>query len=85
MIYQNSLNKQNTLKLIHLNIRSIHGNIDKLNNLLFSSNFEPDIISINETKLKPKEDCRIGLAGYNFFTVDLQLMHVELDFSLKAI
>ena len=61
-----SHNKQNTLKLIHVNIRSIHGNIDKMNDLLFSSKFEPVIISISETKLKPEEDCRVGLAGYNF-------------------
>ena len=38
----------------------------KLNDLLFSSKFEPDDISICETKLKPEKDCRVGLAGYNF-------------------
>ena len=62
-----SHNKQNTLKLIHVNIRSIHGNIGKLNGLLLSSKFEPDITSISATKLKPEEDCKVGLAGYNFF------------------
>ena len=61
-----SHNKQNTLKLLHVNIRSTLGNIGKLNDLLISSKFEPDIISISETKLKPEEDCRVALAGYHF-------------------
>ena len=61
-----SHSKQNTLKLIHVNIRSIHRNIGKLNDLLLSSKFEPHIKSISETKLKPEEDCRVRLAGYNF-------------------
>ena len=34
--------------------------------MLLSSKFEPDITSIREIKLKPEEDCRVGLGNFKF-------------------
>ena len=56
------INKQDFL-ILHINIRSIHANINKLHNFLTEYNLSPPI---SETKLKVSESCRVSLKGYNF-------------------
>ena len=43
--------------ILHINIRSIHANINGLQELL-ASNLSPDIIALSETKLKVSKNAK---------------------------
>ena len=51
---------------MHINVRSIHANINGFEELLVQSNISPDIIALSETKLKVSEKCKVSLSGYVF-------------------
>jgi len=42
----------NNFTILHINIRSIHANIEGLQELLVQCNISPDVIAVSETKLK---------------------------------
>ena len=54
------------LSLLHVNIRSVAKNIDKLVDLLHQMNTFPEIIALSETKLKSKLSYNPKLSGYDF-------------------
>ena len=58
---------QNSLVIIHINIRSLTKNIDQLHNLLSELDQQPDCIAISETKLNLNSNLDlINLENYNF-------------------
>jgi len=61
--------KDTDLSLLHLNVRSLTKNCEKIEELLASMNCLPDIITISETKLNSKSTGNVNLiqiSGYNF-------------------
>ena len=67
-----SFDKNFELFLIHVNIRSIHKNIDNLTNFLSELKQKPDFILLTETKLIKKRDIivDISIPGYIFLHKD---------------
>ena len=58
---------QNSLVIIHINIRSLTKNIDQLHNLISELDQQPDCIAISETKLNLNSNLDlINLENYNF-------------------
>ena len=56
-----------SLYLMHFNVRSIQKNVNKLANLLTQLKALPDVLAITETKLKPdQEHTNINLESYTF-------------------
>ena len=63
--------KQADLMFLHLNVRSLRKNIDKLEELLVLMQITTDIIAISETKLNKRSNLApIQLPGYNFSHTD---------------
>ena len=66
--YDNSLNLWNgndSLILVHLNIRSLHKNFDDLHEFVSLPPFKPDVICLSESRInQPLKN--IQLQGYNF-------------------
>ena len=57
-----------SLYLMHFNVRSIQKNVDLLANLLTQLKALPNVLAITETKLKPDQaHNNINLEGYTFF------------------
>ena len=55
------------MTILHINIRSLNKNLDKLEDLLENMKHSPDLIAISETKLKNHHDLNIvSLPGYIF-------------------
>ena len=73
--YDNSSNLWNgndSLILVHLNIRSLHKNFDDLHEFGSMRPFKPDVICLSESRINhPLKN--IQLQGYNFFSVSLHL------------
>ena len=59
-----------SLKLMHLNIRSLPKNYDALCNLLQSLKFFPDLFCLTETRIKDRPLFNISLPGYSFVHVN---------------
>ena len=55
-----------TMSLLHVNMRSITKNLEKLEGLLQSMKFLPTFIAITETKLKDELRYKPKIKGYNF-------------------
>ena len=55
-----------TMSLLHVNMRSITKNLEKLESLLQSMKFLPTFIAITETKLKDELRYKPKIKGYNF-------------------
>ncbi len=56
------------LVLLHINIRSLTKNIDKVTELICMFPQQPDIIAITETKLHKHSSCNlVQISGYRFF------------------
>ena len=62
--FQNKYAQSNDFFLLHINIRSINKNLERLEELLVELGKLPDIIAISETKLQAKFN--FCLNGYNF-------------------
>ena len=56
----------NEFTVLHVNIRSLIKNLDKLKELINAMKMTPDIIAISETWLKPSKLDKICLDGYSF-------------------
>ena len=63
-------NSGDRLSILHLNIRFLLVNFDKLENMLTSTPLQPDIIGLYETRIKSKSLINIDLPGYRFVHVD---------------
>ena len=59
------------LSIIHVNICSLPGNIDKLINLIAELDIKPDIIAISETKItiSTNQDFKPNIENYSFFNI----------------
>ena len=62
--FNNKFAKTTNFFILHVNIRSLNKNIDKLEELLLELGKLPDIIALSETKLKNSFSC--FLDGYKF-------------------
>ena len=61
-----------SLKLMHLNICSLHKNYDALYNLLQSLKFSLDLFCLTETRIRDQPLFNISLPGYSFVHVNSQ-------------
>ena len=61
---------ENSLTLLHFNIRSLHKNFDAMYNFLQSLDFLPDIICLSETRIKDEPLIYISITGYSFIHVN---------------
>ena len=64
------IEKNNSLVLLHLNIRSLHKNYDSLYEFLIELNVLPDIICLTETRLKSQPLVNIDIPNYSFVHVN---------------
>ena len=60
----------NSLSGIHLNIRSLNKNFDKLYEFLLCLPFTPDVLCFSESRIKKQPLDNINLSGYSFVNVD---------------
>ena len=61
---------ENSLKLEHLNIRSLTKNFDALFEFISSLNFTPDLVCLTETRIKNQPLANITISGYSFAHVN---------------
>ena len=64
------IDKNYSLILLHVNIRSLHKNFKLLHEFLVTLNFSTDIICLTETRLKSEPLINIELPHYKFLHVD---------------
>ena len=57
-------------RYIHLNIRSLNKNFDKLYDFLLCLTFTPDVLCLSESRIKKQPLVNINLSGYSFVNVD---------------
>ena len=62
-------NTSDSLILLHLNIRSLNKNFDDMYDFVESLTFNPNVISLSETRIKNKPLVNIDLVGYTFMNV----------------
>ena len=67
--YANVL-KENNLKIIHMNVRSLVKNKDKIESLLMNMPNPPDIIALTETKLNSSITHLVEITYYTFTLVE---------------
>jgi len=70
--FHNLQNFGHSLKLTHLNIRSLHKNFDAMHDFLQSLSFSPDIVYLTETRIKEQPLINISLLNYNFVHANSQ-------------
>ena len=61
----------NSLSIIHLNIRLLNKNFDKLYDFLLCLTFTPNVLCLSESRIKKQPLVNIILSGYSFVNVDL--------------
>ena len=61
--------KNNSLNILHLNIRSLNKNYDKLYDFLQSLLYLPDIVCLSESRIKKQPLVNINIPGYSFVNV----------------
>ena len=59
-----------TLILLHVNIRSLHKNFDSLHELIVSLHFTPHIIFVSEARIKNQTLANLFLPKYSFVHVN---------------
>ena len=64
---ESSLNEENDLYIIHVNIRSLSKNIDKLKSLIASQNRKPDVICLSEVGIKESANNCIDIENYSLY------------------
>ena len=65
-------NCNNSLTILHLNIRSLNKNFDQLHEFLVSIRIRPDVICLTETRIKNDPLVNITIPQYKFYHVDSQ-------------
>ena len=68
--YANILKIENSLKIIHMNVRSLIKNKNKIESLLLNMPIPPDIIAITETKLNSSIAHLVDITNYSFIHVE---------------
>ena len=68
--YANLLQNKSNLKIIHMNVRSLTKNKDKIESLLLHMPVPPDIIAITETKLNSSIAHLVEIKNYSFIHVE---------------
>ena len=61
---------ENSLKLVHLNIRSLTKNFDALFEFISSLSFTPDLVCLTETRIKNQPLANITIPGSSFAHVN---------------
>ena len=61
---------ENSLKLVHLNIRSLTKNLDALFEFISSLSFTPNLVCLTETRIKNQPLANIAIPGYSFAHVN---------------
>ena len=64
------MNDNDSLSIIHLNIRSLNKNFDKLYDFLVCLLFTLDVLCLSESRIKKQLLVNINLSGYSFVNVD---------------
>ena len=67
---QIKMNDNDSLSIIHLNIRSLNKNFDKLYDFLVCLSFTPDVLCLSKSCIKKQPLVNINLSGYSFVNVD---------------
>jgi len=67
--------RKNIFSLLHVNIRSLTKNLEKLEELLAGITTLPDIIAITETRLKISMNFGFRLQGYMITQLTLEVWH----------
>ena len=65
-------NCNNSLTILHLNIKSLNKNFDELHELLVAIRIRPDVICLTETRIKNDPLVNITVPQYKFYHVDAQ-------------
>ena len=65
-------NCNNSLTILHFNIRSLNKNFDHLHEFLVSIRIRPDVICLTETRIKNDPLVNITIPQYKFYHVDSQ-------------
>ena len=65
-------NYNNSLTILHLNIKSLNKNFDELYEFLVSFRLRPDVMCLTETRIKNDPLVNITIPQYKFFHVDSQ-------------
>ena len=66
-------NCNNSLTILHLNIRSLNNNFNQLHEFLVSIRIRPDVICLTETRIKNDPLVNITISQYKFYHVDSQI------------
>ena len=61
---------ENSLKLVHLNIRTLTKNSDALFEFISSLSFTPDLVCLTETRIKNQPLANITISSYSFAHVN---------------
>ena len=67
---QINMKDNNSLSIIHLNIRLLNKNFDKLYDFLLCLPFTPDVLCLSKSRIKKQPLVNINLSGYSFVNVD---------------
>ena len=77
------LSDNSSLKLLHVNLRSLTKNFDKLHQLICDMDFLPDVIGISETKLNDSKDVP-ALNNYDFLNINSRTNSGGVGFYIKS-
>ena len=66
-------NCNNSLTILHLNIKSLNKNFDQLHEFLVSIRIRPDVICLTKTRIKNDPLVNITIPQYKFYHVDSQI------------
>ena len=67
----NTFKSDNYLSILHINIRSLYKNFDKLHHLISQFPFDPSCIAITESKINKKTNMNyIQLKNYDFININ---------------
>ena len=67
---QINVKDNNSLSIMHLNIRSLNKNFDKLYDFLLCLTFTPDVLCLSKSRIKKQTLVNIKLSGYSFANID---------------
>ena len=68
--YANILKDENSLKIIHMNVRYLIKNKNKIESLVWNMPIPPDIIAITETKLNSSIAHLVDITNYYFIHLE---------------
>ena len=81
--------ENNSLNIIHFNIRSLNKNFDKFYDFIQSLSYTPDVVCLSESRIKKQPLINVNLPGYTFLNFSSLknaggvAMHVKNDLKFK--